>query len=76
MEFDTLYYANKPKAASVPDAQAIVHAEALAAKQDLKILESNLNLKMANLKIELIGSVLGVAVGQAAIIVACIKLIY
>lgn len=86
--FDTLQYANKLKAAGVPDKQAEVQAEAMAeivedkltSKKDLKESEANIkaefNLKMAELKAELIKWVLGVSVAQAAIIISCMKFIH
>jgi len=82
--FDTLQYANKLKAAGVPDKQAEVQAEAmaeiveekLATKTDLKQLEQSVDLKLANLKNELIKWVLGVSVAQAAIIISCLKLMH
>jgi hypothetical protein len=93
--FDTLQYANKLKAAGVPDKQAEVQAEAMAeiveeklsSKTDLKLVEDNLTktinntrheleLKIAELKAEIIKWVLGVSVAQAAIIISCIKLIH
>ncbi len=80
--FDTLQYANRLRAAGVSEKQAEVQAETfaelfenkLATKHDLKILEKNIDLKMAKLKNELIKWVLGVALGQAAIILACVQL--
>lgn len=57
--FDTLQYANKLKAAGVPEKQAEVHAEAmaelidnrLATKQDLKELELNMIIKLGSLMV-------------------------
>ena len=82
--FDTLQYANKLKSAGVPTQQAEIQAEALAeiiedklaTKQDLKALELNLTLKMAELKAELIKWGLGIAVAQSAIIISCLRLFH
>jgi len=55
--FDTLQYANRLKAAGVPEKQAEVHAEAMAelidnrlsTKQDLKELELRMTIKLGGL---------------------------
>jgi len=67
--FDTLAYARKLRQAGVPEEQAQVHAEALAAvvtetlatKQDLRELEYRLTLRL--------GAMLTVAVGAVAALV-------
>ena len=84
MAFDTLQFAKKLINAGVPQKQAEVQAEAiseiiqetLTTKTDLKQLETNLELKIANLKSELIKWVLGVSIAQAAIIISCLKFIH
>ena len=91
--FDTLHYANRLKAAGVPEKQAEVQAEAMAeiiedkltSKRDLKQSEdalvltinntkNELELKIAELKADVIKWMLGALVAQAAIIISCIKL--
>ena len=67
--FDTLVYARKLRQAGVPEEQAEVHAEALAAvvtetlatKQDLRKLEYRLTLRL--------GAMLAVAVSVVAALV-------
>jgi len=67
--FDTLVYARKLRQAGVPEEQAEVHAEALAAvvtetlatKQDLRELEYRLTLRL--------GAMLAVAVSVVAALV-------
>lgn len=84
MTFDTLHFAKKLKENGVPEKQAEVQAEAmaeiiennLATKRDLKALEVRLELKLAEVKAEVIKWVLGVSVAQAAIIIFCMKLIH
>jgi hypothetical protein len=81
--FDTLQYAKKLKEAGVPEKQAEVQAEALAeivedritTKQDLKELEVRLDLKLAELKADIIKWVAAMLVAQAAVIAALVKLI-
>jgi hypothetical protein len=59
MIFDTLAYANKLKAAGVPDKQAEVQAEAiselidekLATKQDLEILAYKLTIRLGSMMV-------------------------
>lgn len=81
--FDTLIFAKKLIEAGVPAKAAEVQAETLkdffdtnqATKQDLKDVESNLSLKIADLKNDLIKWVFGIAFAQAAFILTCIKII-
>jgi hypothetical protein len=69
--FDTLQYANKLKAAGVPEKQAEVHAEAmaelidnrLATKQDLKELELRMTMKLGS-----------IVVGSISILIVLMKL--
>lgn len=75
--FDTLAYANKLKAAGVPDKQAEVQAEAIAEViGDKSATKQDLEPKLSELKNELIKWVLGIAIAQAAIIISCIKLVH
>lgn len=82
--FDTLHFAKRLQKVGFSPEQAEVQAELLAeafdekiaTKQDIKHLRADMQLKMAELKNELIKWVLGVSVAQAAIIISCIKLIH
>ena len=81
--FDTLGYFEKLKAVGVPEEQAKVQTEALreiiedrlATKQDLRELEARLDIKLAELKNDLLRWVLGIAFAQLAIIVALLAFI-
>jgi hypothetical protein len=85
--FDTLGYFEKLKAAGMPEEQAKVVAntmrevveERLATKADLRELEirleTRLDIRLAELKNDLLRWVLGIAVGQVAIIVALFAVI-
>ncbi len=55
---------------------AEVVGDQLATKHDLKKLKNELELKIAELKSELIKWVLGVSVAQAAIIISCMKFVH
>ncbi len=81
--FDTLAFAKKLKEAGVPDAQAEVHAEAIAelideriaTKQDLKELEITLRRDVKELELRLtirLGAMMAVSI---AIIAALVKLL-
>ena len=77
--FDTLTYARRLKAAGVDEAQAEAHAEAVrdaitegvATKADV----ADLKTEIANLETRLTRFVLAVAAGQAALIVALLRLL-
>ena len=77
--FDTLTYARRLKAADVDEAQAEAHAEAVrdaitegvASKADV----ADLKTEIANLETRLTRFVLAVAAGQAALIVALLRLL-
>ena len=64
--FDTLAYANKLKAAGVPQQQAEVHAETfaeiieerLATKQDIKELEYRLTIRIGGMLVVTVGILL------------------
>ena len=74
--FDTLAYAKKLRNAGVPENQAEIHAEAIAAlideqlatKKDLQILEANVTARI-------IRWVAGMLVAQAAIVATLVKLL-
>lgn len=82
--FDTLIFAKKLIEAGIPAQAAEVHAETLkdffdtnqATKQDLKDVERNLSLKIADLKNDLIKWVFGISFAQAAFILSCIKIMH
>lgn len=82
--FDTLAYAKKLKEAGVPERQAEVQAETfaemveerMATKQDVKELELRMDVKLADLKAEIIKWVLAVSAGQAVLIISAMKLIH
>ena len=81
--FDTLGYFEKLKNAGVSEQQAKVQTEALreviedrlATKQDLRELETRLELRLAELKTDVIKWVAGMLVAQAAVIAALVKLL-
>lgn len=79
--FDTLRFANRLKAAGVPQEQAEAEAEALsevlgtnvkdlASKQDIEVLRAEMRTEMAETKADLIHWVVGVGVLQTAMIAA------
>ena len=81
--FDTLGYFEKLKAAGVPEAQAKAQADALreviderlATKRDLKEMELHVDVRLAELKNDLLRWMFGIAAGQTALIVALFALI-
>jgi hypothetical protein len=81
--FDSLGYFEKLKAAGVPEQQAKAHTDAmreiiedkLATKQDLRGLEIRLELKLAELRADIIKWVAGMLIAQAAVIAALVKLL-
>lgn len=83
LTFDTLKFANRLKAAGVPEKQAEAEAEALAyvmqdafstadlsTKSDLAIVKADLEVKIAETKSDLIRWVVGVGMLQTALIAA------
>ena len=81
--FDTLSYARRLKAAGVDEAQAEAHAEAVrdaitqgvATKPDLDGLETRIDKRFADFEVRFVRLVFAVAAGQAALIVALLKLL-
>ncbi|MEK6622678.1 MAG: DUF1640 domain-containing protein [Planctomycetota bacterium] len=81
--FDTLAFAKKLKEAGVPDAQAEVHAEAIAelideriaTKQDLKELEITLRRDVKELELRLTIRLGAMMAASIAIIAALVKLL-
>lgn len=86
--FDTLSYANTLKKVGVPENQAETHAQLLSEVilnkivnppyLDTKFAElyAKVDIKIAELKAELIRWVLGAAIAQISIILSCMKLIH
>ena len=85
--FDTLTYANKLKKVGVPGNQAETHAQLLSDAVVSKVITSQyldtklaevtakIDVRVAELKTELIRWVLGAAIAQTSIILSCMKLI-
>lgn len=87
--FDTLEFDKQLQKGGFTDAQAetltkaiaqVVSSNELATKKDLKetelVLRNEFDLKIAELKTEIIKWMLGVSFAQAAIIISCIKFIH
>jgi hypothetical protein len=69
--FDTLGYFEKLKAAGVPEAQAKVQADTLREIIDDRLVtKEHLEVKLAELKHDLLRWMIGIAAGQLALIVA------
>lgn len=85
--FDTLTYANRLKKVGVPGNQAETHAQLLSDAVISKVITSQyldtklvevtakMDVRVAELKAELIRWVLGAAIAQTSIILSCMKLI-
>ena len=74
--FDTLAYAKKLKAVGFTEEQAEVQASAVADLVNEKLVtKADLDLKIAELKTELVKWMLGIAAAQAAFLVTLIKLV-
>jgi len=74
--FDTLGYFEKLKAAGVPENQAKVQADALRMLIDDRLVtKDHLDIRLAELKNDLLRWMLGIAAGQVAFIVALFALI-
>ena len=74
--FDTLGYFEKLKAAGVPENQAKVQADALRMLIDDRLVtKEHLDIRLAELKNDLLRWMLGIAAGQVAFIVALFALI-
>ena len=74
--FDTLAYAKKLKAVGFTEEQAEVQASAVADLVNEKLVtKADLDLKIAELKTELVKWMLGIAAGQIAFLVTLIKLV-
>ena len=77
LTFDTLDYVKKLKAVGVPEEQAEVQAQALAGllASDQLVTKQYLDMRLAELKTDLLKWFFGIAAGQAALIVAQLRLI-
>ncbi len=74
--FDTLAYAKKLKAVGFTEEQAEVQANAVADLVNEKLVtKADLDLKIAELKTELVKWMLGIAGAQVAFLVTLIKLV-
>ncbi len=74
--FDTLAYAKKLKAVGFTEEQAEVQASAVADLVNEKLVtKADLDLKIAELKTELVKWMLGIAAAQVAFLVTLIKLV-
>jgi len=68
--FDTLAYAKKLKAAGVPDAQAEAQAQALAEAISTDLVTKDyLDARIADLRIDLIKWMVGIAITLAALLI-------
>ena len=84
--FDTLKFVERLKAAGVPESQAKAEAEAfadvlgmvdVATQRDLKEMETSLKRDMAELKVDLLKWLVGLLLGQTALILTLLpKLIH
>ena len=86
--FDTLTYAKKLQKVGVPKEQAETHAQLISEVVinkivtprylDTKINQVNakIDIKIAELRAELIRWVLGAAIAQTSIVLSCLKLIH
>jgi len=69
--FDTLGYFEKLKAAGVPEGQAKVQADTLRELIDARLVtKEHLDIRLAELKNDLLRWMIGIAAGQVALIVA------
>ncbi|WP_308620839.1 hypothetical protein [uncultured Desulfovibrio sp.] len=74
--FDTLGYFERLKAAGVPEAQAKVQTDALRDLADSRLVtKEHLDIRLAELKNDLLRWMLGIAAGQIALIVALIAFV-
>ena len=74
--FDTLGYFEKLKAAGVPEEQARVQADTLRDLIDARLVtKEHLDIRLAELKNDLLRWMVGIAVGQIALMVAFLALI-
>ena len=76
LTFDTLDYVKKLKAVGVPEEQAEVQAQAIAGimASDQLVTKEYLDMRLAQLKTDLLKWIFGFIAGQAALIIAMLKL--
>ena len=73
--FDTLGYFEKLKAAGVPEQQAKAQADALRELIDDRLVtKDHLDIRLAELKNDLLRWMTGIAIGQTALIIAVLAL--
>jgi len=77
LTFDTLKFANRLKTAGVPSVQAEAEAEALSEVFETNLSElatnKDIDIKLANMKFELLKWMIGLAVAQAGLIIGLLK---
>ena len=74
--FDTHAYIKKMKAVGFTEEQAEVQAETVADLINERLVtKADLDLRIAELKTELVKWMLGIAAGQAAVLVTLLKLL-
>jgi hypothetical protein len=76
LTFDTLDYVKKLKAVGVPEEQAEVQAQAIAGimASDQLVTKEYLDMRLAQLKTDLLKWIFGFIAGQAALIITMLKL--
>ena len=76
LAFDTLDYVKKLKAVGVPEEQAEVQAQAIAGimASDQLVTKEYLDMRLAQLKTDLLKWIFGFIAGQAALIITMLKL--
>ena len=73
--FDTLGYFEKLKAAGVPEAQAKAQADSLRELIDARLVtKDHLDIRLAELKNDLLRWMTGIAIAQTALIIAVLAL--
>jgi len=74
--FDTLDYVKKLRAVGVPEEQAEVQAQAIIGilASDQVVTKEYLDMRLAELKADLLKWLIGITAGQAALIVTLLKL--
>jgi len=77
LTFDTLKFANRLKTAGVPPVQAEAEAEALSEVFETNLSElatnKDIDVKLANLKFELLKWMIGLTIAQAGLIIGLLK---
>ncbi len=77
LTFDTLKFANQLKAAGVPAVQAEAEAKALSEVFETNLSElatnKDMDIKLANLKFELLKWMIGLLIAQTGLLLALLK---